>query len=371
MPDTQRFSRLSPDDGTGTNSQFIAGIEAVRWPCSALGSCIQRDRLCDPFSGTSTFTVRLLQSGLIKPEDLARKYANALFTTEITLLAYYVSAVNIETTYNSLMAEAALRDGKAAPEYVQFRNIAVADTFQIHEEGDISDLFKFKDNNATIERQKQAPINVVIGNPPYSAGQTSANDLNANVKYPALDARIAETYAAKSTATNKNSLYDSYLRAFRWATDRIGDQGVVAFVTNNGWIDGNTGDGIRLSLVDDFTDMYVVNLRGNSRTAGDLAKREGGNVFDIRVGVSVFIGVKDPTKQQPEIHYVGAVDYMNKMEKIDFVTHATMDNLSWQEIVPNEWGDWLNQRSADFETWPIIGEKKGNSIKFFDAFRVV
>lgn len=202
--------------------------------------------ILDPFAGTSTFTVRLLQSGLITPEDLARKYANELFATEIMLLAYYVSAVNIETTYNALREEAALRNGEPVPEYVPFTNIALADTFQIHEEGDIPDLNIFRENNETIERQKKAPINVVIGNPPYSAGQKSANDLNANLKYPSLDKRIAETYAAKSTATNKNSLYDSYLRAFRWATDRIGDQGVVAFVSNGGWIDGNTGGGSSL-----------------------------------------------------------------------------------------------------------------------------
>ena len=305
--------------------------------------------MCDPFAGTSTFTVRLLQSGLIKPEDLARKYANELFATEIMLLAYYVSAVNIETTYNALREEAALRNGEPAPEYVPFTNIALADTFQIHEEGDIPDLNIFRENNETIERQKKAPINVVIGNPPYSVGQKSANDLNANQKYPSLDERISETYAARSTATNKNSLYDSYLRAFRWATDRIGDQGVVIFVTNNGWIDGNTGGGIRLSMAEDFTDLYIFNLRGNSRTAGDVAKREGGNVFDIRVGISIAIGVKSANKKSFELHYAASPDYASKAQKIEDVVNATINNLGWQSIVPNKEGDWLNQRSEEFE----------------------
>lgn len=305
--------------------------------------------ILDPFAGTSTFTVRLLQSGLIKPEDLARKYANELFATEIMLLAYYVSAVNIETTYNALREEAALRNGEPAPEYVPFTNIALADTFQIHEEGDIPDLNIFRENNETIERQKKAPINVVIGNPPYSVGQKSANDLNANQKYPSLDERISETYAARSTATNKNSLYDSYLRAFRWATDRIGDQGVVIFVTNNGWIDGNTGGGIRLSMAEDFTDLYIFNLRGNSRTAGDVAKREGGNVFDIRVGISIAIGVKSANKKSFELHYAASPDYASKAQKIEDVVNATINNLGWQSIVPNKEGDWLNQRSEEFE----------------------
>ena len=324
--------------------------------------------ILDPFAGTSTFTVRLLQSGLIKPEDLARKYANELFATEIMLLAYYVSAVNIETTYNALREEAALRNGEPTPEYVPFTNIALADTFQIHEEGDIPDLNIFRENNETIERQKKAPINVVIGNPPYSVGQKSANDLNANQKYPSLDARISETYAARSTATNKNSLYDSYLRAFRWATDRIGDQGVVIFVTNNGWIDGNTGNGIRLSMAEDFTDLYIFNLRGNSRTAGDVAKREGGNVFDIRVGISIAIGVKSANKKSFELHYAASPDYASKAQKIEDVVNATISNLNWQSIVPNKEGDWLNQRSEEFVKWPVIGEKRGTGPSVFSAF---
>ncbi len=325
--------------------------------------------ILDPFAGTSTFTVRLLQSGLIKPEDLGRKYANELFATEIMLLAYYVSAVNIETTYNALREEAALRNGEPAPEYVPFTNIALADTFQIHEEGDIPDLNIFRENNETIERQKKAPINVVIGNPPYSAGQKSANDLNANLKYPSLDKRIAETYAAKSTATNKNSLYDSYLRAFRWATDRIGDQGVVAFVSNGGWIDGNTGDGVRLSMAEDFTDLYVFNLRGNQRTAGEQSRKEGGKVFGSgsRNTVAITIGVKDPLKSRFDLHYRDIGDYLSATEKLEIVENSTVEHMEWQQIAPNKEGDWLNQRSEEFETWPVISEKKGDSTKIFKS----
>ena len=321
--------------------------------------------ILDPFAGTSTFTVRLLQSGLIKPEDLARKYANELFATEIMLLAYYVSAVNIETTYNALCEEAALRNGEPAPEYVPFTNIALADTFQIHEEGDIPDLNIFRENNETIERQKQAPINVVIGNPPYSAGQKSANDLNANLKYPSLDKRIAETYAAKSTAQLKNSLYDSYLRAFRWATDRIGDQGVVAFVSNGGWIDGNTGDGVRLSMAEDFTDLYVFNLRGNQRTAGEQSRKEGGKVFGSgsRNTVAITIGVIDPSKSAFDLHYRDIGDYLTAEEKLRIVDTSLVGNVDWQSITPNREGDWLGQRSEEFTTWPVISAKKENTRK--------
>ena len=323
--------------------------------------------ILDPFAGTSTFTVRLLQSGLIKPEDLARKYANELFATEIMLLAYYVSAVNIETTYNALREEGAQRNGEPVPEYVPFSNIALADTFQIHEDGDIPDLHIFQENNAIIERQKNAPINVVIGNPPWSAKQKSANELNANQKYPSLDKRIAETYAAKSTAQNKTSLYDSYLRAFRWATDRIGDQGVVAFITNNGWVDGNTGAGVRLSMANEFTDLYILNLRGNSNAGGELAKREGENVFDIRVGVSITIGIKQKRNKTVDIHYVEIEDYASKQQKFELLNAESIASLGWRSITPNTYGDWLSWRSDDFATWPVLGEKKGGATRFFDV----
>lgn len=326
--------------------------------------------ILDPFAGTSTFMVRLLQSGLIKPEDLTRKYANELFATEIMLLAYYVSAVNIETTYNALREEAAQRNGEPTPDYVPFMNIALADTFQVHEDGDIPDLNIFRENNATIKRQKSAPINVVIGNPPYSVGQESANDLNANQKYPGLDKRIAETYAAKSTATNKNSLYDSYLRAFRWATDRIGDQGVVAFVSNGGWIDGNTGAGVRLSMAEDFTDLYLFNLRGNARTSGEQRRKEAGNVFRDggRTTIAVIIGIKDPAKSGFQIHYRDIGDYLTAEEKLEIVDSSAIETIDWRTIEPNKKGDWLNQRSEEFETWPVIGEKKRNSTTFFNIF---
>ncbi|MEX3528130.1 DEAD/DEAH box helicase [Corynebacterium xerosis] len=329
------------------------------------GTCI-----LDPFAGTSTFMVRLLQSGLVEPEDLPRKYAKELYATEIMLLAYYVSVANIETTFNALQAEAALRRDEPAPEYQPFTNIALADTFQIHEDGDIQDLNVFPANNDTIERQKNAPINVVVGNPPYSAGQGSANDDNRNLKYPSLDKRIAETYAEQSAASLKNKLYDSYLRAFRWATDRIGDKGVVAFVSNGGWLDGNTGDGVRLSMAEDFTDLYVFNLRGNQRTAGEQSRREGGKVFGSgsRNTVAITIGVKDPEKQGFTLHYRDIGDYLSAEEKLDIVKANTIDTIEWQSITPNEYGDWLGQRDPEFGNWPVLGEKREKISTFFKDY---
>lgn len=234
--------------------------------------------------------VRLLKSRLINPHDLAWKYASELRAADIMLLAYYVAAVNTETTYHALEKEWALREKRPEPGNEPFDGIALADTFQVYEEDDQLDLDVFTTNNERIEKQKNTPIHIIVGNPPCSRGQGNVNDLNANVKYPSLDQRIEHTYAAKSTGALKNPLYDSYYRAYRWATDRV-TEGVVAFVTNNGWLDGNTADGVRLTFAEDYSDIYIFNLRGNSRAAGDLAKREGGNVFNVRVGAQIFVGV--------------------------------------------------------------------------------
>ena len=327
--------------------------------------------ILDPFTGTGTFMVRLLQSGLIEPEDLARKYAGELHATEIMLLAYYVAAVNIETTFNALQAERAQRNDEPEPEYVPFDGIALADTFQIHEEGDILDLKVFKENNAAIQRQIDSPINVIIGNPPYSVGQTSANDNNANLKYPTLDKRIEETFAANSTASTLRTLYDSYLRAFRWSIDRLGTHGVMAFVSNGGWIDGNTADGVRLTLEDELSDIYVYNLRGNQRTAGEQSRREGGKVFGSgsRSTVAVIIAVKREIPDDVCIHYRDIGDYLSTDEKLDIVDHSTLDNVEWRIIEPNIYGDWLNQRDEDFETWPVLGDKKNDqNSQFFKTY---
>ena len=311
--------------------------------------------ILDGFTGTGTFITRLLQSGLIHAEDLERKYAHELHANEITLLAYYIAAVNIETTYHALAGKTADSD-----DYQPFPGIVLADTFQISEKDDALDLEIFAANNDRITRQRETKTLVLLGNPPYSVGQSSANDLNANTPYPTLDGRIEATYAQRSTATNKNSLYDSYIRAFRWATDRIGDTGVVAFVSNGGWIDGNTADGIRLSMADEYSHLYVYNLRGNQRTAGEQSRREGGKIFGSgsRNTVAIFIGIKDPKRHGPcQIHYHDIGDYLSREQKLTIVGAATVDDLDWQTITPSPHGDWINQRDDTFSAWPAIGDK--------------
>ena len=230
--------------------------------------------ILDPFTGTGTFITRLLQSGLIRPEDLERKYKNEIHCNELVLLAYYIADVNIESVFHSLVK----RDT-----YLPFEGICLTDTFQTTEnEENVLDQTWFPENAANVDKQKKAPVRVIMGNPPYSVGQKSANDNAQNLSYAHLDKRIAETYAKAAQATNKNSLYDSYIKAFRWASDRIADckdGGVVAFISNGAWIDGNAQEGFRKCLEDEYSSIYVLNLRGNQRTSGELSRKEGGKIF--------------------------------------------------------------------------------------------
>lgn len=315
----------------------------------------QNVHILDPFVGTGTFVTRLMQTGLITPKDLARKYTGELHANEIMLLAYYVAAVNIESTYHALAGKT------EADEYEPFPGIVLADTFQISESDDSFDAEIFPQNNERITKQLATKINVIVANPPYSVGQDSANDNNANIKYPTLDKHIENTYAKRSTATNKNSLYDSYIRAFRWATNRIENKGIVALVSNGGWIDGNTADGMRLTLAGEYSDIYVYNLRGNQRTAGELSRKEGGKVFGggSRNTVAIFIGVKDPTATDTcTIHYRDIGDYLSRDDKLRILDTDNLDAVEWEPITPNKHGDWINQRDDNYGTYPAIGEKK-------------
>lgn len=304
----------------------------------------------DGFTGTGTFIVRLLQSGIIKPEDLARKYATELHANEIMLLAYYIAAVNIEATYHGILGG----------EYEPFNGMVLTDTFQISEAGDQADTSLFPANNDRIEAQLRTPIQVIVGNPPYSVGQASANDNNANMKYSTLDGRIEATYATRSAAKSRRTLYDSYIRAIRWATDRIGGRGVVAFVTNGGWIDDNTADGIRLSLADEFNALYVYNLRGNQRTAGEQSRREGGKVFGAgsRSTVAMLVAVKNPSRSGAcEILHRDVGDYLSRDEKLAVIDQGTLGTIEWTRICPNQAGDWISQRNESFAEYPAIGDK--------------
>lgn len=317
----------------------------------------------DPFTGTGTFIVRLLQSGLITPADLPHKYRHELHANEIVLLAYYVAAVNIEATYNGLQGG----------EYVPFPGVVLTDTFQTAEDDDTyDDQGVFGDNNERVKQQNALDIRVIVGNPPYSSGQDSANDNNQNLKYPYLDKRIANTYAARSTGQNKNSLYDSYIRAIRWASDRIKDHGIIAYVTNGGFLDGNTAAGLRLALQDEFTEVYVLNLRGNQRTAGEESRREGGKVFGSgsRASVAISLLVKNPDRPSSgAIHYRDIGDYLTRDDKLGLLEqYRDSDGVPWKQITPNEHGDWINQRNDAFEAFTAIGDRNAPETAIFRAF---
>ncbi|MBA9080552.1 putative helicase [Micrococcus aloeverae] len=319
----------------------------------------------DPFTGTGTFIVRLLQSGLIRPEDLLRKYTQELHANELLLMAYYIAAINIEATFHGLMADQARAAGKdpAAVGYEPFDGIVLTDTFQMTEDGDKLDEVVFRSNNARVQAQNDLDIRVIIGNPPYSVGQTSGNDDNANLSYPTLDASIRDSYAKLSTAQNKNSLYDSYIRAIRWGSNRLlksANGGVLCYVSNGGYIDGNTADGLRQTLYAEFHEIYVYNLRGNQRTAGEQSRKEGGKIFDSgsRNTVAVLLLVKRPgDAEQTRLHYKDIGDYLDRQAKLDLVGQATLRSLDWQEVTPNDEGDWINQRDDRFPTFQPLAAK--------------
>ncbi len=320
-----------------------------------LGS--QGVHILDPFTGTGTFITRLLQSGLIKASELGHKYRHEIHANEIVLLAYYIAAINIEAAYH----------GVAGGDYVPFEGICLTDTFQLYEqERDlISDLMV--DNSNRRSRQKELDIRVIVGNPPYSVGQGSANDNAANLSYPKLDDRIRVTYAERSKATNKNPLYDSYIRAIRWASDRIGDAGVVAYVSNAGWLDANTTDGLRKCLADEFASVHVFHLRGNARTSGEQRRKEKDNVFGqgTRTPVAITLLVKNPkAAKHGQIFFHDIGDYLSREDKLAIVSRfGSIGGIErkngWQSVAPDEHGDWLNQRDSRFDAFIAIGDKAG------------
>ncbi|MBK8467691.1 MAG: DEAD/DEAH box helicase [Chloracidobacterium sp.] len=335
--------------------------------------------ILDPFTGTGTFVTRLIQSGLIKPQDLERKYKHELHANEIVLLAYYIAAVNIENAYHDQTATP--DDGIGKAEYHSFDGIVLTDTFQLGETGAVGafDSVMFTRNSERVVRQKKAPLRVIMGNPPYSVGQRSANDNAQNQKYEFLDSRIANTYAKATDATNKNSLYDSYIKAFRWSTDRLDPEhgGVIAFISNGGWLDGNSGDGFRKTLEKEFTGIWIFNLRGNARTSGELRQKEAGNVFGggTRTPVTITLLVKNPAVKTGKaiIHYHDIGDYLDHDQKLALIKQyasIASPEMQWTVLQPDEHGDWLSLRNDVFDTFIALGDKdnKQNKVTYFVPF---
>jgi len=326
----------------------------------------------DPFTGTGTFITRLLQSGLIPEKDLERKYRHELHANEIVLLAYYIAAVNIENAFHDATLDP--DDGIGKEKYIPFDGIVLTDTFQLGETDASEKMFSemFPQNSDRVERQKKAPLRVIIGNPPYSVGQKSDNDNAQNQSYPKLDSRIAKYYAQNSSASSVKALYDSYIKAFRWSSDRLDPKngGIIAFVSNGAWLDGNGMDGFRKSLENEFSSIYVFNLRGNQRTSGELSRKEGGKIFGSgsRTPISITLLVKNPNakNEKATIHYHDIGDYLSQDEKLKIISQfksGGVDVFPWKTIIPNKEGDWISHRNEIFDTFFRIEPSKKFDLK--------
>lgn len=332
--------------------------------------------ILDPFTGTGTFITRLLQSGVISREALTRKYRKEIHANEIVLMAYYIASINIENVYHSLMPD---------DNYKSFDGICLTDTFQLGEDGSDESLFseQFPANSKRVIAQKKCPITVIIGNPPYSIGQKSANDNAQNQSYPNLEKHIETTYVEQSEANLNKSAYDSYVKAFRWASDRLSQTkgGVIGFVTNGAWLDANGLDGMRKCFEKEFSSIYVFNLRGNCRTSGEIRRKEGDGIFGLgsRTPIAITILVKKKQEKETErakIFYHDIGDYLSREDKLKIIKQmGDISNpaMMWKNIVPNEHGDWLNKRNEMFKLFiPIEPEKKfaKGQKSFFETYAI-
>jgi predicted helicase len=313
--------------------------------------------IIDPFTGTGTFITRLIQSGLIKPEQLKQKYKTEIHANEIILLAYYIAAINIEAAYHDL----------AGGEYSPFEGICLTDTFQLYEKDDLISNY-MEDNSARRKRQKALDIKVIIGNPPYSVGQKNANDDAKNIPYPALRKSLQDTYIHRSKS-NARSVYDSYILAIRWASDRLekSGSGVIGFVSGSGFIEKPAMDGMRKCLKDEFSSLYIINLRGDVRK-NMLSKgvaKEGGNIFDSgsMTGIAISFFVKNPdAEEHGKIYYYDVGDDLTSQDKKNILQQLGSKNAldgKWVSIFPNEEADWIKQRDAGFSQYLPLGDKQG------------
>ena len=326
-------------------------------------------KILDPFTGTGTFIVRVLdklKSLGISDEDFTYKYNNDIWCNEIMLLAYYTSLINIEDTY-----------GKAIGSFLPFSHDVLTDTFELEEkknknyQGVLFEGEDFKKANEKATEEQQQDIRIIIANPPYSAGQKNANNNNAKSEYKALDERIAKTYLPQGKV-NISSLYDSYVRAFRWASDRIGDNGVISFVSNGSYVDNLAFSGFRKELLREFNHVYVFNLRGNCRSSGEFRKKEAGNVFGegSRTLICIITLVKHKGKPfDGFVHYKDIGDYLSREEKLKILKESeSISNLEWENIYPDKKNDWINQTSEDFESQLLLGNKKIGGEAVFSSF---
>lgn len=318
--------------------------------------------ILDPFSGTGTFLARLMQSGLIPQDKLPKKFATELHGNEIVPLAYYVASMNLEGVFHELCP---------SQPYAPNNVMLWMDTFADHSNPDV---FKtaLGENNQRLETLAKTDVRVILGNPPYSVGQDSQNDDNQNDHYEELDNRLMETYVARTNSTLKGKIYDSYIRAYRWASDRIGDKGIIGFVTNAGWLDSSSADGMRKCMAEEFNSIYIYHLKGNQRTSGERSRQEGGKIFGegSRSPVAIVFLVKNPeSKEFGRIYFHAVDDYLTREEKLQILTRAqSIASVGSSLIVPDEHGDWFNLREGSFSRFIRIDGKKTKEKSIFRNF---
>ena len=330
--------------------------------------------IIDPFTGTGTFLTRMMQCPeLIAPEELAYKYQHDLHGNELLPLAYYVASINLESVYHHLME----LDGA---HYQRNRIMVLQDTFadcnahtralvELAETGKMPSSFAVNDQQG--EAQQCVNFQVIVGNPPYSVGQKSQNDDNQNEHYEELERSINETYVAQATGvTNSNSLFDSYIKAFRWASNRLDNKsGVIAFITNAGWITSAAANGMRRCLQEEFSAIYVYHLKGNGRASGEQRRKEGENIFGqgSRASIAITVLVKNrDSQEQGKIYFAAIDDYLSQAEKLAQLKKlGSMSNVPLVEITPDTYGDWIDQRRTDFTNFITVDGKKDASHAIF------
>ncbi|GAA7535162.1 hypothetical protein ckin32_04940 [Helicobacter pylori] len=317
----------------------------------------------DPFTGTGSFIARLLskENDLISDEALKEKFLNHLFAFDIVLLSYYIALINI--TQAAQNRDSSLKN---------FKNIALTDSLDYLEEKNdkgafplFADLKENKEIKTTLADQK---IQVIIGNPPYSSGAKSENDNNQNLSHLKLEKWVYETYGKNSTAKVGVTTRDTLIHSIRMASDLLKDKGVLGFVVNGSFIDSKSADGFRKCVAQDFSRLYVLNLRGNQRTSGEVSKKEGGKIFDSgsRATVAVIFFVKDKSVPNHTIFYYEVEDYLKREAKLNLLANfENLDSVPFKEITPNDKGDWINQRNDNFEK--LIPLKRDKQLKIFDT----
>ncbi|GAA8783864.1 DEAD/DEAH box helicase [Helicobacter pylori] len=325
----------------------------------------QNITIFDPFTGTGSFIARLLskENGLISDEALKEKFLNHLFAFDIVLLAYYITLINITQAAQN-------RDSSLKT----FKNIALTDSLDFYEEKNdkgVFDLFKDLEENkeikSTIEKQN---IRVIIGNPPYSAGAKSENDNNQNLSHPKLEKRVYEKYGQNSTAGVGATTRDTLIQSIYMASELLKDKGVLGFVVNGSFIDSKSGDGFRKSVAKDFSHLYVLNLRGNQRTSGEVSRKEGGKIFDSgsRATIAIIFFVKDKSVPNNTIFYYEVEDYLKREAKLNLLAgFENLESVPFEKITPNDKGDWINQRGDEFDKLiPLKRDKKRQNPSVFD-----